>query len=338
MSLAPLVDALLDHQYMLYACDDDVLVAVEDRDMDYVSVQLGASGWAMVGSDLVKEYYKASSRLNFFHFTGRLAQLLLEETENRDDAIDRVPKHQFEQFFKDASPFTFSMPVGTSTFASPYASSGAYASSLRSIRSIAATSMVWPVPGTPAMTRDPMGAAIDQIVVPDSIEPLIGWRAWRVDRFGSLLSRTCEVAWPGGSKLVASCNASGGHDTPQVNCSCGIYSVKTLEGAIRYVSDGNWGSSDVAIGKIKVWGRVVQATKGYRSEFAYPIEVYLLRPTGKDNDLAPGDARIAERIQRRYDVPAIASLDLDDLIDMTLEEGETNGGIGTGAAPGPPDG
>lgn len=359
--VADLIDLLLDDCYSVFQCAGEVGMIVEDRGSDVHVALHEARAMNLLGNDLVRQYHAAATFVTYFHFNGRIASLLLEEIDIRTERdadthlnCDEVDRAWFDRCFKDPPAAARTGALMGPALAGPThaihhswtpATSFSFATMSASSGGGSGVYFGSPVGRAPSVAfNDPMGKTTEEMVIPDSIEPLLAWRAWRVDRFGSLQSRTNESVWPGREKMTGICitpyEAQQPHRTPAQRCTCGIYSVKTLEGAIRYAGDGGWAGVNVAIGKIKIWGMTVVAEKGYRSEFAYPTEIYLLRASSNaQGDLQPGDSRIGERLQRRYDVPVHCGLDLDDLIDMTIEEGGGHdGGTGAGTSEGPPDG
>lgn len=127
--------------------------------------------------------------------------------------------------------------------------------------------------------------------VPDHFEAITAYRAWGVWDNGLLTGQAHPEVWPPYQTLQARCShigkssSAGAHirdgvflDAPIQLCSCGIYSLKDREAAecrtamVMHFSlmDGRpqvWG-------KIRIWGRVIEHEAGYRSEFAYPEEIY----------------------------------------------------------------
>lgn len=150
--------------------------------------------------------------------------------------------------------------------------------------------------------------AID--VAPDYVEPLEAWRVWRVvaaDGAFLLGSVTKPTLWPVGETFAAECLHvriwlpwRKSHTAPQERCECGIYAT-TLERAIVYASARlprdtvGW-----AIGRVALWGTVVQCERGYRASCAYPIEIYL------PCDPAKVDAHLVAAELAPYRVPVIA--------------------------------
>jgi hypothetical protein len=139
---------------------------------------------------------------------------------------------------------------------------------------------------------------------PDYIEPLLGWRLWRIAHGGSevrLTSPFYRTTWPPSEPLLARCahlpvwRRRRRHHVPEEDCTCGIYaaSLEVLEHEIPGAS--LWGWPRLAIGRVALWGRVVQTERGWRGEMAYPERLFVILAPGGDRDKA---TRIAEGLER----------------------------------------
>jgi hypothetical protein len=135
---------------------------------------------------------------------------------------------------------------------------------------------------------------------PDLIGSVEGWRSWSVKAelppFGAapkLESVTHSYFWSPRVKARAECGKCD--DTPGENCTCGFYSAKNLDHlrSMAYVSyDGEAGVVSV-VGRLACWGKVIEGTQGWRSEFAYPVELYV-----------PFEAhKIAKALGEAYGIP-----------------------------------
>jgi hypothetical protein len=145
-------------------------------------------------------------------------------------------------------------------------------------------------------------------------EPLVGWRIWRVT--GSVLRATVwDAEWPPRARFEADCRHGGGaywqrkhepaderHRPPEPGCECGVYAFKRREDAealAREKVDGDV----IALGRVSLWGRVIETELGYRAEYAHPYDLILLG----------GSDELARRLRREYAVdvstaPAVAPL------------------------------
>jgi hypothetical protein len=119
-------------------------------------------------------------------------------------------------------------------------------------------------------------------------EPVEGWRAWRLalDRRGaSLVPIGRGRPWPKLEAAAAECWRRRHHHAPETTCSCGLYAASDAELLRGARSPG-------VVGRIALWGRVVQHSLGWRGEFAYPQRLTLVchaclfqrGPTGPDPD------------------------------------------------------
>jgi hypothetical protein len=146
---------------------------------------------------------------------------------------------------------------------------------------------------------------------PDYAEALDGWRAWRgVERAGELLlgSVVKRTLWPVGEPFVADClrrrplirRRRATHDAPEFECDCGIYAT-TIECVGRYLLDPfPVDAVAVVLGRVAVWGTVVECERGMRASHAYPLEVYVPADAGKRGKFQPGE--LAGRLAA-YQVP-----------------------------------
>jgi len=112
---------------------------------------------------------------------------------------------------------------------------------------------------------------------------LIGYRIWRFSCEGRLFSAgLVGNEWFAG-KNEAICilpeyplssgkiRGYGKHLAPDAGCKCGFYSFKNLRDAVA-----EWLRSPdrTLIGKVLLWGKVIEHSKGYRSQFAYVDEIF----------------------------------------------------------------
>lgn len=127
-------------------------------------------------------------------------------------------------------------------------------------------------------------------------EPLIGYRDFIYLKKGNhskplLLSRN-GVPWPRYEALVATCNGDPfvAHDAPSVGCQCGIYGFSKPDHRELKTDAKMWG-------EIALWGKVLICPDGYRAEFAYPQNIFML-------DVGTRTVRkFAEDIEKQYGVP-----------------------------------
>jgi hypothetical protein len=149
------------------------------------------------------------------------------------------------------------------------------------------------------------------------VEPIQAFRAWRViDWDGALVlqSITYKVNWVPRQKMIAECRPGAKkekkeihvHAAPDLNHGCGIYSLKSLDDAVKW---SNWPpkTDTMVYGRVKVWGHCLNFTKGYLSEFAYPSMLYV--PPNEHEDCEKeidADAReVAMILSDTYKVEAV---------------------------------
>ena len=126
-------------------------------------------------------------------------------------------------------------------------------------------------------------------------EPLVGWRLWHVDRHNGLASWSEGARWPARERLEARCRRILGRcaEAPGRGHACGIYALRSRELAeslLRELPLPVVGT--VAIGRVSLWGRVIENVDGWRAQFAYPYDVVLVG----------GDAATARCLRERYAV------------------------------------
>jgi hypothetical protein len=119
------------------------------------------------------------------------------------------------------------------------------------------------------------------IQVPDYTEVMIGWRAWDIQMRGhtpilrSVSHSSC--VWLPGEAVQAECNKGGVMgDHPNLNCSCGLYSARTREHLLT-MNYHRYDPSHVirVMGAVSLWGKVVQGSQGWRSQFGYPRKLFV---------------------------------------------------------------
>jgi hypothetical protein len=119
---------------------------------------------------------------------------------------------------------------------------------------------------------------------PDVAGVVEGWRVWLVARRRGevrLAGVVYKAVWPPGEPLVAECLRRSGrlvarargrwpHAAPGAGCTCGIYATQ-LERVLPYLEDDPY---DVAparvLGRVALWGTVVECERGWRASHAYP--------------------------------------------------------------------
>jgi hypothetical protein len=125
-------------------------------------------------------------------------------------------------------------------------------------------------------------------LVPDSIDPVVGWRVWDVVALDGAL-RLCSLAfwsiWLPRCEATATCRrgwvenpgALAPHTAPAEECTCGLYATRTVAHTLAY-SRGVSRRGDTVhrvVGRVTMWGRVVEAEAGWRASHAYPAALYV---------------------------------------------------------------
>jgi hypothetical protein len=129
---------------------------------------------------------------------------------------------------------------------------------------------------------------------PDYADALIGWRVWRVVRhsgglrLGSVLH---DEVWEPRRSAAAACRER--HVAPDPSCACGFYAALERRAALPYlVGREDRGTVGRVLGRVALWGTVVECDEGWRGQLAYPV---LLLVAEARPDLAAG--------LREYGVP-----------------------------------
>jgi hypothetical protein len=134
---------------------------------------------------------------------------------------------------------------------------------------------------------------------PAEVEPLLGWRLWRV-RDGTLVSWGVRHEWQPGVNEASCLGSRHCNSSPGESCSCGFWALHSPSRCIRYARDTITDRSSV-VGLVRAWGQVaLHGTEGFRAQYARPVCLFsdwLWDPP----DAAQGGARHSgwwERVQR----------------------------------------
>ncbi|MEK7501166.1 MAG: hypothetical protein AAB642_03520 [Patescibacteria group bacterium] len=69
------------------------------------------------------------------------------------------------------------------------------------------------------------------------------------------------------------------HGAPDPVCQCGFYGAKTAEdllcGFDLSVLRTRLGWRPLAVGRVALWGRLIEHEQGYRAQFAWPVEIWV---------------------------------------------------------------
>jgi hypothetical protein len=95
---------------------------------------------------------------------------------------------------------------------------------------------------------------------------------WCLREDGLLQSVLYDDVWRPARELVATC--ASGHRAPDEECACGIYAAREPDEALRYLV-GRDEAQVVGrlLGRVALWGKVIECERGWRAERAYPLEV-----------------------------------------------------------------
>ncbi len=149
-------------------------------------------------------------------------------------------------------------------------------------------------------------------LAPDYFEPFEAWRVWRILREGedyALASVVKRTVWPVRKPLVAEClkalpflawlRRRQPHGAPEPCCECGIYAA-SLDCVRRYLADSLPEAQTRVIGRVALWGSVIECERGYRATYAYPRALYVPLPLRGGARAAAGE--VASGLGR-YGVP-----------------------------------
>lgn len=112
------------------------------------------------------------------------------------------------------------------------------------------------------------------------LEPVIGWRMWRLRRRpgGGLLleSPTRPHPWLPMRPSRAQCPLTVGRGRPpHEGCACGLYAAASPE-RLRVSGVPLAGPGCSVVGTVAMWGRVIEHQTGFRGELAYPDRMRLV--------------------------------------------------------------
>ena len=143
--------------------------------------------------------------------------------------------------------------------------------------------------------------------IPDYISPVVGYRVWQWKATG-LRSLNGEP-WLPGRALAAGCRAAAlgtivgrakvvhdAHELPHSDCTCGVYAAKNREHLRQFGYEGHG-----IHGEVYLWGTVVEHTRGWRAQFAYPKSLFL-PPEAIPFTLAEIDTRLKTLIAFGADI------------------------------------
>jgi hypothetical protein len=100
--------------------------------------------------------------------------------------------------------------------------------------------------------------------VPDYISPFTAYRTWHWEPDGTVLSLN-TARWLPGEAHVAKCNNNHSHESPDRECTCGIYAAKHW----KHLIDIGYAGYGIH-GEVALWGKIEECHLGYRAQYAYP--------------------------------------------------------------------
>lgn len=164
--------------------------------------------------------------------------------------------------------------------------------------------------------------------IPDLVQVITAYRAWRAESVNCqvrLFALGQDVIWEPRQKAEAECiqwtfwrklglspnkARPREHEAPDANCGCGIWGFKSFEN-LRLALGRSYKPS--VIGKVSLWGRVIETENGFRAQYAYPQKLW-----------ACSNGWSAEELGLVYGVPVktVQSGDLNTIamIDKTLRQ------------------
>jgi hypothetical protein len=171
-------------------------------------------------------------------------------------------------------------------------------------------------------------------LAPDYIAPVVGWRVWLVvGRAGSswrLRSPVYDTLWPPRRELVAVCRGRHfgpeSHPAPAERCGCGIHAAPARAAAL-YLEYRRGAVNPGVIGRVSLWGSVVECAHGWRASCAYPAHLYV--PAGWAPGLGAAGVGETARALTVYGVPV-------EIIDARTESELLAALAGVGAPLGNP--
>jgi len=152
----------------------------------------------------------------------------------------------------------------------------------------------------------------DEVVIPDYTDAIVAVRAFREppskDRSdapiylrGGRSPAGAPRAWSFGHTTAwqpetntATCNNGGEHPVPDESCSCGFYALSDASDLNSTYSHHLY---DHAV--VKLWGRVIPGSRGWRAEYA-AISAFLLT--------RGAERRRLRKLARAYGVPLLRSV------------------------------
>jgi hypothetical protein len=171
---------------------------------------------------------------------------------------------------------------------------------------------------------------LDSCRTPDFAEPIGAWRVWWVLLQGQKLrlrSVFFPLLWEPGRRAEAECLhrrllrpwRRRSHQAPRERCDCGIYATTAPSTAAEYLGSMQPApppeAVQYAVGRVSLWGMVIECKRGWRASYAYPAGLHLpTRSLGRHPRLTPRE--VADGLAGyRVPVTVIDACDPSQLVD-----------------------
>jgi hypothetical protein len=168
------------------------------------------------------------------------------------------------------------------------------------------------------------GAVMGSFSAPDAVEAIVGWRAWAIsDVAGTfrLRSVVAPTLWPAREVLEAECLRPGlhflrrwrfGHKPPSETCECGVYAADASTAASYGTPPADRVDRRI-LGRVALWGVVVECEHGWRASHAYPYEIVIPAHRFRDDTRVPLEVLAFDLTA--YGVP-VTVVDEDELSEL----------------------
>lgn len=135
------------------------------------------------------------------------------------------------------------------------------------------------------------------MTAPDFIEPLIGYRAWHLNRDAELVPWSLMGAGPWVPGVnTAVCHAGKHHHAPASKCMCGLYALGSPRDRRLH------GLDTQIVGAVAAWGDVELHRTGFRAEHAAVVALAIPQDSALER---------AQRAADRYEVPLVPRNELE---------------------------
>lgn len=141
-----------------------------------------------------------------------------------------------------------------------------------------------------AFGHDPRGyrGEVGPIEAPEYASPVVGWRMWSIALVRGrhrLASPLFRAVWPATEELRAVCDTKDHwrwrrrrreHVVPVERCGCGLHAMSAPGHLSTYILPP--ASAQIvrrALGRVSLWGRVIEGSCGWRAAAAFPAEIWL---------------------------------------------------------------